>query len=359
MEARRRLLRKPGCRNAMFSSKGDLEDVKLWKPDGIIAHIHSPSFLDRLAEFQLPIVNCSRVLENLPYPTVTPDNALIGQKAAEHLRRQGYEYFAYVGNTDLVYSRERMHGFQHHIPQEQLLPHFEGILPPQMSLEREDKPYPGQLLEWLRSLPPQTGVLASDDPTASVIVEALKLLNVEGNDRPGVVSGHDMDWPSDPPITAVEISNRKWGTLAGEMILNWIAAPGEQPPDHFFDPGELNERESTSLVATSDPLVLAAVQYIRDHADQDLAVPDVAAAVGRGRRTLERRFQEEIGHTVLVEINRAHVRLAKQLLRETNDAVSIVSRNAGLDDVNRLIRLFRKYEKMTPGKYRETVRELG
>lgn len=357
MEARRRLLRKPGCRSALFSSKGNLEEVVRWQPDGLIAHVNSHGFRDRLLTLGLPVVNTSQVLFDLPFPSVSPDNLRIGQMAAHHLLHQGYTSFVYVGQKDLAYSYFREEGFLASLQEMKVFPSYHGKLPPPMGLGAGRFDMPDEFRNWLLALPPRTGLFVADDPTGAVILEAAEELSIPPEDAPGIVTGHDMDWPTDPTLSSVEISNRRWGSASAEMILGWLQHPESVPEDVFFPPGELNQRETTSSVATRDPVVLEAIQFIRDHADLDLSVPDVAEAVGRGRRTLERRFKEELGYTLLHEINRAHVQLAKQLLRETNDSVVDVSRQVGLDDVNRLIRIFNKFEKISPGKYREQIRQ--
>jgi len=357
MEARRRLLRKPGCRSGLFSSKKDLEAVVNWRPHGIIAHVNSHSFREELLSLGLPVVNTSQVLFDLPFPSVSPDNFRIGKMAGDHLQHQGYTSFSYVGQQDLAYAHSRKSGYLQALKSGEVRPPYEKKLPPPMGLESGKFVMPASFRDWLIHLPPRTGLFAMDDPTAAVILDAMQELSIPMEEAPGIVSGHDMDWPTDPTLSSIDISVRRWGSEAGEMMLNWLQDPGITPEDIFFAPGELNQRETTSIIATRDPVVQEAIRFIRDHADLDLAVPDVAEAVGRGRRTLERRFKEQLGYTLLHEINRAHVNLAKQLLRETNDSVVEVSRQVGLDDVNRLIRIFNKFEGVSPGKYRETLRQ--
>jgi LacI family transcriptional regulator len=124
----------------------------------------------------------------------------------------------------------------------------------------------------------------------------------------------------------------------------------------WLPPLGIVERESTSGVASGDEHLREAVAFIRDHADQLITVEDVCGAIPLGRRALERRFRDHLGRTVLQEIHRAHIELAKTLLAETDWPVKQVAVEAGLSDVNHLLRLFKKQEGTTPGAYRRHLR---
>src|SRR5947207_2945535 len=66
-------------------------------------------------------------------------------------------------------------------------------------------------------------------------------------------------------------------------------------------PSGVVTRQSTDVTAVSDPDVLAALNFIREHADQPLRVEDVLEQVPLGRRTLERRFRVAMGRSILSE----------------------------------------------------------
>ena len=50
-------------------------------------------------------------------------------------------------------------------------------------------------------------------------------------------------------------------------------------------------RRSSEILAISDPALVKAVGFIRDHAHEPIQVPDVARHAGLSRRVLERRFE--------------------------------------------------------------------
>jgi len=57
--------------------------------------------------------------------------------------------------------------------------------------------------------------------------------------------------------------------------------------------------------------------------------------VPAGRRTLERRFRQTMGRSILSEIRRAHVERAKQLLSDTELSMSAIADASGFSNRSR------------------------
>jgi AraC-like DNA-binding protein len=62
-------------------------------------------------------------------------------------------------------------------------------------------------------------------------------------------------------------------------------------------------------------------------------------------------FKEQFGITPLEFINKERIKLAKQLLADKRNSITIVSLQYGFIDVNYFMRLFKKSEDITPGLY--------
>jgi AraC-like DNA-binding protein len=107
---------------------------------------------------------------------------------------------------------------------------------------------------------------------------------------------------------------------------------------------------------SDDPMVARAIDLIWSHSFEPLTVPRVAAAIGANRRTLERRFQEFSGHSILQEINQCRFTRAKRLLVETDLAIKHIVSLAGFTSEERMRVTFVKNEGMPPLTYRETHR---
>jgi transcriptional regulator GlxA family with amidase domain len=86
-------------------------------------------------------------------------------------------------------------------------------------------------------------------------------------------------------------------------------------------------------------------------------VNDVARKLPVTRRTLDRRFSEVLGRTVLDEINACRLSRAKRLLADTDSPIKAVAYLAGFPSRERLRLAFLTHEGMPPSEYREAVRK--
>jgi LacI family transcriptional regulator len=115
-------------------------------------------------------------------------------------------------------------------------------------------------------------------------------------------------------------------------------------------------RRSSDTVAVSDPVVAAAVRFIRDNATRPIGVPDVVAELGVPRRALERAFREALGHAPAAEIRQIRLRLARDVLVTTGLGMAEVARRSGFADAKQFSAAFGRLTGMTPTAYRAAGR---
>jgi AraC-like DNA-binding protein len=108
---------------------------------------------------------------------------------------------------------------------------------------------------------------------------------------------------------------------------------------------------------TDDALVSRAVARIWTRGHQAISVEQVAEATGVGRRTLERRFQQSIGHSIVEEIINCRMNRAKRLLEETELPVKVVAYLSGFPSTERMRVAFVRREQISPGRYRRRARQ--
>jgi len=106
-----------------------------------------------------------------------------------------------------------------------------------------------------------------------------------------------------------------------------------------------------------DPLVAQAVDYIWTRSHYPITVPRIAQEMQVNRRTLERRFAAERGHSILAEINACRLSRAKRLLEETNLPLKVVTHLAGFTSEQRMRAIFLDREEMLPSQFRRTARK--
>jgi AraC-like DNA-binding protein len=110
--------------------------------------------------------------------------------------------------------------------------------------------------------------------------------------------------------------------------------------------------KATELPLPNDPIVAQVLEMIWTCSHRDLSVDQLASQLPVTRRTLDRRFQEVLGRTVLDEITNCRLSRAKRLLAETMLPIKTVAQLAGFSNTERMRMVFLKMEKMTPIDYR-------
>jgi AraC-like DNA-binding protein len=114
-------------------------------------------------------------------------------------------------------------------------------------------------------------------------------------------------------------------------------------------------RRQNGSAAVSDPVVQKALEIIWSQGQHPMSVADIARQLPVTRRTLDRRFVEATGHSVLEEINACRLSRAKRLLLETDQPVKTVAHLAGFSSTERMRVLFVEREGMSPSQFRKST----
>lgn len=102
---------------------------------------------------------------------------------------------------------------------------------------------------------------------------------------------------------------------------------------------------------------LEVTQYIEEHfTEQDLTVESLCRAFGKTAPYFSRLFKEASGVGILDYINHRRIQEAKYLICNRKAlSVNELAERTGFSNANTFIRVFKKYEGVTPGKYQESV----
>ena len=110
---------------------------------------------------------------------------------------------------------------------------------------------------------------------------------------------------------------------------------------------------SASAAKNTDPVIAAARDYIWTRSHTVLSVADVVTALGIERRTLERRFSQKLGHTVLAEIIQCRFRRAERLLSETDLPIKTIVTLAGFGSMENMRQVFMAGTGLSAADYRK------
>jgi LacI family transcriptional regulator, galactose operon repressor len=215
------------------------------------------------------------------------------------------------------------------------------------------------IIDWLRTLRRPCAVFALCDLWARTIArcardaglrvpEDLAVLGVDND-----VFQCELDAPA---LSSIEVPWQRFGESAAELVRLGLSGEDISGRRVLVPPVDVVTRRSSDALAVDDPLIAEAVAWIRAHATQRLSVPVIADALGVGRQTLERRFRRWLGRTVVDEVRRARVDVARRLLSTSELALPEVAHQSGFATPALLNVAFHREVGLPPGAYRRQSR---
>ncbi|MGL6174990.1 MAG: helix-turn-helix transcriptional regulator [Cellulosilyticaceae bacterium] len=98
------------------------------------------------------------------------------------------------------------------------------------------------------------------------------------------------------------------------------------------------------------------LDYIHNNYDQDISLADMANEFNLAVNYVGVLFKEKTGYNFKDYLNTYRINVAKQILLETpNIKIKDLSTSVGFINTNTFIRIFKKYESMSPGQYQKYV----
>ena len=114
--------------------------------------------------------------------------------------------------------------------------------------------------------------------------------------------------------------------------------------------GLLNAK--SRLSTESHSYIQKAVQYLEQHYQEPVTIPQIADHVGLSSVYLTKLFKLATGKTLSEYLNYYRNQQSLWLLTQTGDTVNEISAKVGYTDVRSYIRFFKKFYHVTPGEYR-------
>ena len=101
--------------------------------------------------------------------------------------------------------------------------------------------------------------------------------------------------------------------------------------------------------------VLEVQRYLEENYKEDLTLETIAKKFYINRYYLSHQFKEITGFSFKEYLILQRISRAKQLLFQTSFNITEVGTEAGFNNVNHFIRIFKKYEGITPYQYRKII----
>jgi len=102
-----------------------------------------------------------------------------------------------------------------------------------------------------------------------------------------------------------------------------------------------------------DSILMPAIRYINEHKSENLSLAQMAALCHISPSYFSKLFLRQVGETYSSYLLRVRTKWAKELLRGTDKSIGEIAADIGFSDASHFIRSFKKYEGVTPAKYRK------
>jgi LacI family transcriptional regulator len=224
------------------------------------------------------------------------------------------------------------------------------------------KECPAAIMEWLSRLRKPCGIFALCDAHARMLARYARAANLRVPEDVALVGVDNDTFECEitaPPLSSVAVPWRSVGESAARLVQLGLRGTPIAGRRVLVKPLDVVVRRSSDAFAIENSLVSAAVAWIHGHADGRLTVPLIASAISVSRQRLERHFRRHLGRTVVEEIRRTRVEVARRLLSTTQLPLPEIAKRSGFTNSALLSVAFRREVGVPPGAYRRHARGLG
>lgn len=333
-----------------------------WSGDGIISRLSDPAIAEVLACAPCPVVDLYGQVCHPLIPYLDTDAVAVATMAARFFLDAAFTRFAYCGFPGLWFSDERQSAFCEQVRRYgfEVLTYDPPLVWSSPDVAKREALHPGGSIElerWLASLPNKTAILACNDVRAQQLLAVAGRIGREVPEEIAVMGVDDDDVICEltyPRLTSIRPDTHTLGYTAAHWLN--LRMQGQQLPAEklLVKPLVIQERASTDVVASDDPVFVDALRYIRSNVHVGIDVNAVVAHVGRSRSTLEGRFMGLLGRSVKEEITRVRILRARILLQETAMTLESVAGACGFATASHFSRVFKETEGMTAGQFRSS-----
>jgi LacI family transcriptional regulator len=316
-----------------------------WQGDGIIARISTRAMAEKLRATNLPVVNCSSIrIPGVDYPRVRTNLENSARMAVDLFRSRGFRHFAYVGNPAKDYVQNMFHAFEAALAEQGQTASF--------SRPSDDE---NELVAWLRALPKPVAVFCWGPAIGRLVIDACLEKDIAVPDDVAVL-GADFDdvlsEASYPPQSGLRVASEQIGMTAAAILDAQMQGRPVEKKDWVMEPQGYIEKRSTDTLAVGDRRMAAVMRYIQDHFREPISVEDVLRANPMARRSLERKFRQLFGCSIVEQVRRMRVNEARLLLSGTDEPITLVAEKCGFTSYNYMGRVFQAATGMTARDYR-------
>jgi len=320
-----------------------------WGANGLI--IREPQRHKEMIDMKLPLIVSPNQISD--QSAIVTDYEDIGRMAAEHFLERGFKNFAYCGYDEMIWSRNRLKGFNSALAKRGFTVHvYNRPKTAHLRLWENEQP---EVAKWLKGLPKPVGLMACNDDRSQNIVETA---NISGLHIPEEIAvlGVDNDELTcsltNPTISSVALNPEKVGYKAASLLDKMMKGENKGVQIIHDRPTHIVTRQSTDVLAIEDPEVARAVKFIKQNFKAKIQVTDVADAVFLSRRNLARRFRKTLRCSVQSKLTQFRIAEISRLLVDSDLNIAQIAKEMGFTGTEHIARYFKREKGITPLAYR-------
>ncbi|MDD2456757.1 MAG: substrate-binding domain-containing protein [Kiritimatiellae bacterium] len=327
-----------------------------WDGDGAIVLLNDRAdLLSFVTRLKAPVVDLGLYYPKKMIPRVVGDCEAIGRLAAEHFAGRFYQDIAWFSTVWSNVHRLRFKGLCDNWPGH---PPLRWVWSENAGKNKLNKW--GAMMRWLVNniwqSPKPLAVLAFDDYDAARIQDACASADIKVPDEVAIMGVDNCELIDENrfvPLASIRHDFEGIGFCGAELLHHLMN--GGRPPaaPRMVPPRGIALRQSADYFAVPNPLVRAALLYIRKRLDKSIGADEIAAHLQVSRATLDRKIKSSLGHSLGAEILAHRVVQAKLLLTNTTLTAQQISRETGFCDAPHMTKTFIKFTGMSPIRFRK------
>lgn len=331
--------------------------MSFWRPNGIVV-AQTPGAgqqVDVRCFSGVPTVfmDCDEAYVPDGFPLTLHDDAAICEMAIRELLSIGCTTIAYVGWFEQAHWSRR----KSETCREILSRHGMDLVEFRPAARKGKRIYSiyESLLQWLRSLPENTGIFAVNDIMAEQVINVAKKC---GRSFPydiaviGVDADENIAERTNPTLSTIVLDFNAAAEAAFDVMDQMQRSKGRPRSLILTPPLKLARRLSSRRFPIKDSEVEAAVERIRQEACTGLTARDVLCSFGCSRRVAEAKFRRVVGNSILGEIIRTRIEKACEILADRNVSIGAIADMCGFPSLAVMQRQFKSAKGATMSAFR-------
>jgi LacI family transcriptional regulator len=326
--------------------------LKRWTGDGIITRQLNADSAKTLKRRQIAAVDTGDINPHLGILRIGSADLTIGRIAADHLLERGFERFACCGFSGEMWSRKRRDGFVAAVESEG---HECTVYESPRTSVKSWKQDQARMLEWIQALKKPVGIFATNDLRGQHVLDACARDDCAVPEEVAVI-GVDNDELlcslCSPPLSSVIPNPERIGYEAAAWLDRMLRGEVPEVREIEIPPKGIAVRQSSDVFAVSDPVIVSALRFIREHACEGTTVQALLDHLCVSRSWLEKKFRKLLGRSPQAEIRNVQVKRCKELLRTTDLSLEKIASLTGFVHPEYMSVVFKREVGATPGQFR-------